>query len=124
MARPHKEIDGEQVYKLAQLGASYRQIAAKFGVDEKTIRNRFSAEKELGEGSGDIAILRWQMKSAKKGNVAMQIHLGMSRLGQKTKVDVTTDGQPVTRAFETVRNERDGAVLSATSAVGVLHDPS
>jgi hypothetical protein len=123
MARPRKEIDAEQVYKLAQLGCSYREIAATFGVDHKTVMNRFSPEKELGEARGNIAIRRWQMRRAKGGSDAMLALLGKSRLGQTDRVDVTTNGESVTRAFETVRNERDGAVLSATPPVGVLHEP-
>ncbi len=123
MGRPLKQIDAEQVYKLAQLGCSYREIAGKFGVDEKTIRNRFSAEKELGDSSGNIAIRRWQMRRAKNGSDAMLTLLGKARLGQTERVDVTSNGQSITRAFETVRNERDGAVLSATPPVGVLHEP-
>ena len=120
MGRPRKKIDGEQVYKLAQLGCSYREIAGKFGVDEKTIRNRFSAEKELGDSSGNIAIRRWQMKRARAGSDAMLTLLGKARLGQTDRVDVTSNGQPITRGFETVRNERDGTILSSAETVGVL----
>jgi transposase len=93
MARPRKEIDGEQVFKLAQLGCSYREIAAKFGVDEKTVRNRFSAEKELGDASGITAIRRWQMKRAQAGSDRMLEVLGKNRLGQTDKTEIHQSAQ-------------------------------
>lgn len=92
MGRPLKPIDGEQVFKLAQLGCSYREIASKFDCDESLVRRRFSAEKERGAGCGDIAIRRWQMRRAAKGSDKMLIHLGMSRLDQSQKVDVNATG--------------------------------
>ncbi len=111
MARPLKEIDGEQVFKLAQLGCSYREIASKFGVDEKTVRNRFSAEKELGDACGKTAIRRWQMKRARDGSDTMLALLGKARLGQTERVDVTSGNQPL-KYIDRANNPRDRALAS------------
>ena len=85
MPRKLADIDGEQVRKLAVLGCTYREIGAWFGVDEKTIRNRFSAEKEQGEENGKMSLRRRQWKRAMEGSDTMLIHLGKFRLGQVEK---------------------------------------
>ena len=112
MGRPRKEIDAEQVYKLAQLGCSYREIAGKFGVDEKTVRNNYSAQKELGESGGNIAIRRWQMRRAKAGSDAMLTLLGKARLGQTERVDITSGNKPIAYV-ERAKNPRDGHLVSS-----------
>ena len=95
MGRPLKDIDPVQVRKLAMLGCSNREIAKLVGCDEGTIRNRFSAEVELGEARGKMRIRYRQFKRAMDGSDTMLIHLGKNRLGQSDKYDHTSDGKPL-----------------------------
>ena len=83
MGRPKTVIDPEQVEKLAMLQCTLREIGAFFGCDEKTLRNRFSAEIAKGKEQGKISLRRMQWKTAEKGGYAMQIWLGKQYLGQK-----------------------------------------
>lgn len=94
MPRKPADIDGEQVRKLAAMGCTYREIGAWFGVDEKTIRNRFSAEKEQGEENGKLSLRRRQWKRAMEGSDTMLIHLGKQYLGQSDKAEVKQTGEP------------------------------
>lgn len=52
------------------------------GCTEDTITNRFSAELLKGRTNLKMSVRRWQIESAKKGNVVMQIWLGKQLLGQ------------------------------------------
>ena len=97
MPRKLANIDGDQVRRLATLGCTYREIGAWFGVDESTVRKRFSAEKEQGEENGKTK-LRWrQFKRAMEGSDTMLIHLGKHRLGQtdKQEIDIKNSGNPI-----------------------------
>ncbi len=122
MARPLKQIDGEQVFKLAKLGCTQAEIGEFFGCDAATISRRFASEFKLGATECKTSIRRWQMKKGHAGCTTMLIHLGKVYLGQTDRIDVTTDGQPVTRFFERVRNGRDGAVLPPAPTNGVCHE--
>ncbi len=119
MGRPLAQIDAEQVFKLAQLGCTYKEIGQKFGVDESTVRKRFSVEKELGDASGKTAIRRWQMKRAKAGSDNMLALLGKARLGQTERLDLTSDGQSVQPIFRRIDNARDEGIRPTATSNGV-----
>lgn len=85
MARPPIEIDADQVLKLAQLGCKNEEIADYFGVSAQTIERRFGPELVKGRSDVRMSLRRWQLESAKKGNVAMQIWLGKQMLGQQER---------------------------------------
>jgi AraC-like DNA-binding protein len=91
MARPKLEIDADQVYKLAQHGCTVEEIADFFGCSRDTIHGRFSAELSKGKAELRIGLRNWQIASAKKGNVVMQIWLGKQWLGQSDKQEVSAD---------------------------------
>jgi hypothetical protein len=93
MARPFKEIDADQVYKLASLGCKVTEIADFFGCDRDTIHNRFQDELTKGKADLKMSVRRWQLETAKKGNATMQIWLGKQILDQKESVDVTSEGK-------------------------------
>ncbi len=88
MARPKVVIDADQVYKLAQLGCRLGEIADYFNVSHDTIERRFASELEKGRSELKMTLRRWQLDSAKKGNVAMQIWLGKQMLGQVEKTEL------------------------------------
>jgi DNA-binding CsgD family transcriptional regulator len=109
MARPKKKIDGAEVVRFASNGASNREIADFVGVDEGTIRNRFSAiiRKERAE-------LRYRLRKAQidlalSGNATMLIWLGKVMLEQREyteperppeSVEIVIGGKPADRGTD------------------------
>lgn len=120
MGRPLKPIDGEQVYKLAKLGCTQVDIAEFFGVDEKTIRNRFSDEFRQGKEQGKISLRHLQWKRAREGSDRMLIHLGQNILGQSQKVEAEVRSESV--IFERVDSPRDQEIPAPAQAAGVREE--
>lgn len=83
MGRPKKDIDAEQVRKLAAIDCSYAEIAAVVGCDPKTLTNRFSQVIKEGREQGCSSLKRKQFEVAMAGNPTMLIWLGKQRLGQR-----------------------------------------
>lgn len=101
MGRPTKEIDAEQVYKLAAIGCSYEEIANVFNVNRSTIIARFQDEVKAGHSDMKESIRRAQLKVAldhsHKGQVTMLIWLGKQLLGQRdTPIDASSPVKKVT----------------------------
>ena len=92
MGRPLKEIDGDEVFKLAKLGCTQEEIGEFFGCARSVISQRFRQEFDLGSAASKTSIRRWQMKRAHAGSDSMLIHLGKNMLGQTEKVDVNALG--------------------------------
>ena len=90
MARPKLKIDPKLVQDLAVLGCKTSEIALVVGCSPDTLDGRFSAELTKGRENLRISLRRWQLESAKKGNVAMLIWLGKQMLGQSEKVEQTS----------------------------------
>lgn len=76
------DLSEEQIKKLAARFWTIPEIASFFGVDDSTIRKRFPDLIEKGRMMGKGRLRDWQLLSAKKGNVTMQIWLGKQYLGQ------------------------------------------
>ena len=92
MARPKLEINPDEVFKLASLQCTLREIASFFDCDEKTIRTRFPAEIAKGKEIGKISIRRAQFKRAvDAGSDTMLIWLGKQYLGQREPRDIDVD---------------------------------
>jgi hypothetical protein len=106
MARPRKEIDAEQVFRMAKRGCTQSEIAGHFGVSQSTISGRFRSEFELGSAESKTSLRALQFRRAAKGDTKMLIHLGMVYLGQKQAVDVTSGHKPITYV-ERACNPRD-----------------
>lgn len=92
MGRKLTPLDEEAVLKLARLGCTNGEIGAFFGVSDETIRVRFLDLLALGRADQKISLRRCQWKSARGGNVPMQIHLGKQYLGQSDKQELTGPG--------------------------------
>lgn len=86
MPRQKKEIDPEDVKKLAQLQCTNVEIAAFFGIDEKTVRRRFAEVIKEGKENGKVSLRRSQFILAKK-SPAMAIWLGKQYLGQVERIE-------------------------------------
>jgi hypothetical protein len=113
MARPRLPIDEEQVTKLASYGCTGEEIADFFGCERSTITKSYSRAFEQGKAMGKTSLRRWQFKKARAGCSTMLIHLGGVYLGQRSKLDVTSGGEPIQVSFERIDNPRD-ADLSIT----------
>ena len=86
--RPLIEIPALKVEQLASFGCSTTEIAQFYGVDEGTIRRRFSENLTKGRSTGKIKLRQLQMKAAEKGNVTMLIWLGKQMLGQTDRQEI------------------------------------
>ena len=93
MARPRKEVDSEQVEKLAALQCTLEEIAAFVGVDKSTISRRFATEIKEGREKGKTSLRRYQFELAKK-SAAMAIFLGKNYLGQSDQQNVVIQEMP------------------------------
>lgn len=80
-----KNIDGNDVYKLAQRFWSMTEIAGFLNCHPDTISNRFLEEYQKGRESGKGTLRDYQIQAVKKGNVTMMIWLGKQYLGQRDK---------------------------------------
>lgn len=93
------KIDKNTFEKLCGMWCTLIEIADFFGVSEDTVERwcqktyemRFADIYKKRSSQGNISLRRWQLKSAEKGNVTMQIWLGKQHLGQKENVEADTD---------------------------------
>src|SRR3954469_14092969 len=83
MARPHKDVDRDQLAKLAALGTTISEMADFFNVSADTLERRFAGEIAKGRTNLKIKLRRLQIRSAENGSITMQIYLGKVILGQK-----------------------------------------
>jgi len=108
MGRPPKLIEDEdlisKIKNLAAIQCTMAQAAAALGVGRTTLtdflnKNPRSREAwESGPEYGRLALRQMQLATARKGNVRMQIWLGINWLGQTNRVDnrlTGSNGGPV-----------------------------
>jgi hypothetical protein len=86
MAKP-LPIDPKLVQDLAAIGCKTTEIATIVGCSVDTLDRRFAEEMEKGRSNLRASLRRWQLESAKKGNVAMLIWLGKQILQQSDKIE-------------------------------------
>jgi len=121
MPRHLANIDGEEVRRLASFGCTYKEIGAWFGVDESTVRKRFSLEKEQGEENGKTSLRRRQWKRAMEGSDVMLIHLGKHRLGQTDRIQIEQELPQVKQINMPVKKDESsdtGSGSATGSAMG------
>ena len=83
MARPKKDVDAEQVRKLAAIDCSLAEIASVVNCSVDTLERRFAEVIKRGREEGCASLKRKQFEVAQSGNPTMLIWLGKQRLGQK-----------------------------------------
>lgn len=92
-------IRKEEFEKLCSMWCTLIEISDFFDVCEDTLEDwckdeygmTFSDVYKRKSSKGNMALRRWQMKSAEKGNVTMQIWLGKQHLNQKETIDVNNN---------------------------------
>lgn len=95
------KINKEQFENLCNLWCTLIEISEFFGVSEDTLESwckdtygeTFSDVYKRKNSKGKIALRRWQMKSAEKGNVTMQIWLGKQHLNQREHLLDNLEGE-------------------------------
>lgn len=85
MGRPKSDVNPKKIIELAAAGAKVTEIAEYFGVHRDVLYDRFPTELAKGKAKLRESLRREQLKSAKRGNVAMLIWLGKQYLGQTDK---------------------------------------
>jgi len=83
------DISREEIWKLAKIGCTLREMAFMTGLHEDTIKKHYAKEIEHGQSTGKRALRRKQMEKAMEGSDRMLVWLGKQYLGQK---DVVADG--------------------------------
>jgi hypothetical protein len=86
MAKP-LPIDPKLVQDLAAIGCKTTEIAKIVGCSVDTLDRRYAEEMDKGRNNLRASLRRWQLESAKKGNVAMLIWLGKQILQQSDKIE-------------------------------------
>lgn len=95
------KINKDQFENLCNLWCTLIEISEFFGVSEDTLESwckdtygeTFSDVYKRKNSKGKIALRRWQMKSAEKGNVTMQIWLGKQHLNQREHLLDNLEGE-------------------------------
>lgn len=127
--RPRVEMPLQVVEMLGSYGATNREIAAHFGVSERTIDSRkaepeFREAYERGLGKGNMQLRTRQFKAAMTGDRTMLIWLGKQRLGQKDKIaneHTGAGGGPVRHLVDlSALSEEELAILEKLSAKAQL----
>ena len=97
--RPTAKIDKNQFEALCAVQCTLEEISAFFGVSFDTIerwckreyKENFADVFKKASTAGKMSLRRLQWKSARDGNITMQIFLGKQWLGQTDKVEQKTD---------------------------------
>lgn len=90
-----------ELERLALIGCTLAEVAAVFGVTERTVKTRMQEAPyreawERGFARGNVSLRRRQFKAAMEGDRTMLVWLGKQRLGQRDVVEHTgADGGPI-----------------------------
>lgn len=98
------------------------EISEFFGVSEDTLESwckdtyneTFSEVYKKKSSKGNMSLRRWQLKSAEKGNVTMQIWLGKQHLGQKEKYPEEMNNNTVNQSITNIANLINNPVKNRT----------
>jgi aminopeptidase C len=88
-------VNPDDVYKLAAIGSTDKEISRWFGVDEQTLRYNFKGILEKGREDLKQSLRMAQLKLALSGNAVMLIWLGKNILGQSDNGITNDTNQPL-----------------------------
>ena len=83
MGRPRKELSHSQLYNLAKIHCTMKEIAAVMDCSVDTLENNFSEIIKKGKEVGKTSLRRYIWKSCEKGNVPMLIWMSKQLLGMR-----------------------------------------
>ena len=93
--RPLVKISRDNVFKLAVMGCTNKEIAFFFNVSDTTIGRRFGKVLKKAREECKTSLRQWMWNKAKEGNTTMQIFLSKQWLGYADKTDHTSNGGSV-----------------------------
>lgn len=93
--RTRRVVNPEDVYKLAAIGSTDRDIARWFDMEESTLRYNFSDIMAKGREDIKQALRQAMLKNALNGNAALQIFLAKNMLGMSDNPQSQDDRQPL-----------------------------
>lgn len=88
-------VSPEDVYKLAALGHTDKEISVWFDIPYETLRYNFSEIMEKGRQEMKTALRNAMFKNALNGNAALQIFLAKNMLGMSDNPTNTDDSKPL-----------------------------
>lgn len=88
-------VTPEEVYKLAALGCSDKEIATWCDVAYDTLRRNFAEIIAKGRQDAKTALRNAMLKNAMNGNAALQIFLAKNWLGMSDNPNNSEDNQPL-----------------------------
>lgn len=88
-------VPPEDIYKLAALGCSDREIAVWFDIKEDTLRYNFAEIMAKGRQDMKTALRNAMFKNALNGNAALQIFLAKNMLGMSDTPTNADDKKPL-----------------------------
>jgi hypothetical protein len=90
-----KVVTPEEVFKLAALGCTDKEIALWFDVAYETLRYNFSDIIAKGRQEMKTALRNAMFKNAMSGNAALQIFLAKNMLGMSDNPNASQDDKPL-----------------------------
>lgn len=88
-------VNPDDVYKLAAMGCSDREIARWFDINEETLRYNFKEVIEKGQGDLKQVLRQAMIKNAIGGNAAVQIFLAKNYLGMSDNPTNSDENKPL-----------------------------
>ena len=88
-----KVVSPEDVYKLAALGMSNREIARWFDIDHQVVNYNFQTIIDKGREDMKTSLRRAMLKNAMSGNAALQIFLAKNLLGMSDNPHTSEDNK-------------------------------
>ena len=90
-----KVVIPEDIYKLAALGCTDREIATWFDIKEDTLRYNFAETMAKGRQDMKTALRNAMFKNALNGNAALQIFLAKNMLGMSDNPNQSEENKPL-----------------------------
>lgn len=90
-----KVVIPEDIYKLAALGCTDREIATWFDIKEDTLRYNFAETMAKGRQDMKTALRNAMFKNALNGNAALQIFLAKNMLGMSDNPTQSEENKPL-----------------------------
>jgi hypothetical protein len=102
--KPKKEVTDEELIQLAQIGATYEEMAKFFGTTPTWLYNNKSAIIDEAKSELKVKLRKRQLEvafdSSDPKSCTMLIFLGKTMLGQRETVEVVNANLPSTESFD------------------------